>query len=580
MLASAASPSPSASGSAGSRPPEGFLARLLRPEVASLIAFLVVSLIVDLHLTGDGPDYAREVHQRLTRTNPSAMFWDAGHLIWRPLVYVLMKIALALGAPATAADISNVARLLMVVSWLGGLASVMLLPKWLVKNGTSAPSATWASVTLMTTNAFLGYVAGGSAYVPGLACLLAGLYLLSLPHSTARTVAAGIFTGISVLLWLPFVFVLPAALFAQPLLQGPAPERIRSGVMATLACAVVGALAYGVAAAHIGIHSVAAFSAWLSESSHGITHVRGLPKAVFGFSRSFINMGHDGQEFKRFFLHDPYNPISPVDLFRTGLLKFLYFYLVVAMMAVLLWKRRQGVIPWLFCAVMSIPVLAFGVAWQGGDAERYVPMYPAFLLGLAFMLDATGKWRLANRAAGYIFIAIVIVANVTVLSRPGYAAAEEKQLSRVYGFTRDRLPTPRSFATVPATVDGLQTYLSTGATRALKLPVKVPVLGLVTPGVENTIEWRKDFARRALVAWDESGRAWISHRLLSPRPERTWGWVEGDDPRLTWGDFPKFFAPFDKGESFDGAEGYTEILPTQHNRDILAATLAAPTPVR
>ena len=63
--------------------------------------------------------------------------------------------------------------------------------------------------------------------------------------------------------------------------------------------------------------------------------VGGPAPLIFGFARSFINMGDDGILFKRFLLHDPYNPVSLFDLLRLSLFKYLLFY------AFLVWSFKR-----------------------------------------------------------------------------------------------------------------------------------------------------------------------------------------------------------------------------------------------
>ena len=54
------------------------------------------------------------------------------------------------------------------------------------------------------------------------------------------------------------------------------------------------------------------------------------------------------------------------------------------------------------------------------------------------------------------------------------------------------------------------------------------------------------------------------------RPEAHWGWVEGDDPRVSWRELPEFFRQFDTGDAVGGADGFVLIPPSARNRDILS----------
>ena len=68
--------------------------------------------------------------------------------------------------------------------------------------------------------------------------------------------------------------------------------------------------------AHLHLFRLQDLLTWISTASHGVDHIRGVSRAVFGFARSFVNMGRDGLLYKRFLLHDPYNPVSFGQLFQ------------------------------------------------------------------------------------------------------------------------------------------------------------------------------------------------------------------------------------------------------------------------
>ena len=48
--------------------------------------------------------------------------------------------------------------------------------------------------------------------------------------------------------------------------------------------------------------------------------------------------------------------------------------------------------------------------------------------------------------------------------------------------------------------------------------------------------------------WSNGGDAWISSRGFTDRPDPSWRWFEGDDPRVRWSQFPQFFGMF----AYDG----------------------------
>src|SRR5262249_51104617 len=133
------------------------------------------------------------------------------------------------------------------------------------------------------------------------------------PMTWRSGLSAGLALGAAVCLWFPYVLVVPAVLLAPVLLFKADRPRLRLAVWVGVGLSVLLGVAYGTALVCLGITDVAGFRAWMAQSSHGVK-ASGLPRAVFGLARSFLNMGDDGVLFKRFLLKDPYNPVSLGDL--------------------------------------------------------------------------------------------------------------------------------------------------------------------------------------------------------------------------------------------------------------------------
>jgi hypothetical protein len=60
---------------------------------------------------------------------------------------------------------------------------------------------------------------------------------------------------------------------------------------------------------------------------------------------------------------------------------------------------------------------------------------------------------------------------------------------------------------------------------------------------------------------------WISRRAFVKSPPNSWKWAEGDDPRLHWREFQKYFTQVDVGPPVGGEDGFVEILPTPRTRE-------------
>src|SRR4029079_9449525 len=107
-------------------------------------------------------------------------FWDLGHLLWRPLGYVAFVLTAPLTRLSTGAAPNLQAVLaLLGLNWLAGLACTLLLHGLIVRFVAHAANALWATGAFVCTQGVLLYAQTGCAYIPGLAFLLLGLYVLA-----------------------------------------------------------------------------------------------------------------------------------------------------------------------------------------------------------------------------------------------------------------------------------------------------------------------------------------------------------------------------------------------------------------
>jgi hypothetical protein len=293
----------------------------------------------------------------------------------------------------------------LAVNGLAGLATVLLLRAAAVRLGFPEGVALFVASALLFSHAFLNFAQTGSSYVPGLAFVMLALFLAvgtrapslrpkppltfspSSPEAEpeggrAASIAAGLALGTTVCFWFPYVLAAPGVLLAPLVLSGGRRASFWFSARAALAAGALLVLAYGAAMLSLGIGDAAGFRAWVAKSSHGVV-TKGVARMVFGLARSFIFMGEDGVLFKRFLLKDPYNPVSLPDLVRVSLWKFLFFY--AAMLALVANLMRSGSNRRLLALLLvgGLPVVVFGVFWQGGDMERYMPLYPFLFLALA-----------------------------------------------------------------------------------------------------------------------------------------------------------------------------------------------------
>jgi hypothetical protein len=106
----------------------------------------------------------------------------------------------------------------------------------------------------------------------------------------------------------------------------------------------------------------------------------------------------------------------------------------------------------------------------------------------------------------------------------------------------------------------------------------MPPVYMITPLGPRVPFWRRDFACSVLRIWDEGGEVWISKRTIADRPIRSWLWVDGDQPGLTWVDIRGFFRAFARGEERGGEDGFFRMTNTAETRTLLLETIPGGSP--
>ena len=535
--------------------------------------YIFATWFTDADFMGDTVDYVASIIA--IRQGRNYFFWEFAHVLWRPFGWLFSFLV----TPLTRLwigdnEYANVTLQLLVVSWLAGLLMVFLthsLIKRLYKRDWVANVVT---VAMIFSQGFLVHAQSGAAYVPGLSLLLLGLYILvrngEEPERPALTaLMAGAALAGSVCFWVTYVLAVPAALVSPLFIFGFTKKRLRLVLLTGVACAGVAALAYGLVLAQLGIYSVTGFRSWMSASAEAAFIPRGgLPRTVFSFARSFINMGNDGMIFKRFLSNDPFNPVSLSDLFRLSLWKLALFYLFFASIVINLLRSRPGRQVLGLLIVSIIPVMALALFLEGGAVDRYLPIFPFIFLSLAFSLSSNRSLRGLNIVA-LAFFGAASIANVSVLSTSVLNRQQEMAAARIIELQPQLKP--QSLVLTVNLRDELVNFNRSFPLHPINLhngnPLRVG--SLIAPGSENVPRWRKDFASAVLAAWKNGGDVWISRRVLSPQPRSEWGWVESDDPRVSWTDLYTFFSQLEMGQTVGGEDGFLIVLPSPENEKFL-----------
>ncbi len=495
-------------------------------------------------------------------------FWDFGHLLWRPIGWLTFVLLRPITSHIVGSDPrASIASCLFGLNWIAGLLSVLVLNLILRK---VSPRTGWnniLTVGFLVSQALLNFSQTGASYVPGQLLLLLSIYVSILGVTkqnriwVTSLIAGFAFAG-AVCLWFLYIFATPSLALTPIMLVGnPTKSRLRIGLQTCIIAGLVTICAYALVIAHLNLQRWQDVLTWVLTSSHGVDNIKGLSRTAFGFARSFFNMGRDGILFKRFLLHDLYNPVSLFQLFRLSLAKFLLFYYVLICMLVALLRcgSRHFLVSFVICAV---PVMGFAVFWQGGDIERYLPLFPLLFIGLSRgLVDDRARWF---RSIVFVFVAFLGITNISALSRRRSEAKQKTTSQQLLAFKKvlksgsevilldDELATLRH-DTFPVTTqdDLLPTYI------------------LLTVGTSSVPVWRENFSNLVLSVWRNGGDIWVSKRLLDARPDSELAWVEGDDKRISWRDIHGFFSQLEVDASVFSPPGFTLLSASSRNRTFL-----------
>ena len=188
--------------------------------VLVIVLYFAVTALTRAVFQGDTPFYVASISDYSGK--PDFEFWDFGHLLWRSANWSLFQVVHRF---ARSIDSTSLALwILLSVNWLAGLGCVLLVAR-IARKFVSSHLAFLAALTLLVSQVFLNFLHTGSAYVPALYFLLLGLQFASSkpnsgPTSWYKSAAVGAALAMAVLLWLPFVFALPAVFLFPIIVYG------------------------------------------------------------------------------------------------------------------------------------------------------------------------------------------------------------------------------------------------------------------------------------------------------------------------------------------------------------------------
>jgi hypothetical protein len=502
-----------------------------------------------------------------------SVFWDFGHLIWRPFLKVLLS---HLSAPALSDRFLSAFHIL---DWLSTIAGLITL--WFViatlRLFTRRMIATAASAVLFTySQAMLTYCKGGCAYVFGLLALAAGFYtLLRAAKAEQKTwlsaAVSGAWLALAVCLWFPYILAVPGTLLAPVVISDRPREQQRLLLQTMMICGLLGSIVYGAVAVHLGIRNLHGFEAWAKGSSHGIT-ISGGTRVVFGFANSFLSLGESGARavaFKRFLVHDPYNPVSLLQLFGLTLWKIILFYIFLVLVLVRLAHSQQGHCALLELALTALPVLGFAALWQGADLERYLPLFPALMLAVGLGVSST-RFRSATACMVGGFVISLIIANLSSLAA-GPRYRQLRQMTTTVLSLNEGLP-PESLVLLPPMHPLQRIYWD--FPEALPLAEhRLKLERLVDLHTSDTPRWRELACAQMSELWNKQIPVVIESSLLQASPKEESAWVEGDDPGVRWRDINAFTTELELGSRVGNTDFFL-IPATERNIEAIDACLS------
>ena len=536
--------------------------------------YLVTLLLIRPEDYSDTFNYAKHiVDQHYLPAQPQgSAFWDFGHVLWRPMGYMVWSPFRGVLAKAFGGDeLLAAGAVLISLSIVGGLTGAVFLFLLAARTTRSPAAAAIATVGYLSTNAILHYQLTGMSYVAGLACQIAGLYYLHRSITErrlgfARGIAAGLPLGLSVVVWFPYVLSLPG-IFCYALLVREGDDipdfRRRAALLVGLAAgaAAVVMVVYGCAMAAGHFTSVASVSNWIARSRYDKLPNRGVLRMLGSIPRGFFSLGQGSTAWKRMLFE--HRILSPVDLIRTGIWKVALVYLALAASVHALWRSVWGRRLLVCLFVTALPIAIFAAfLFEATPPERYMAAFPLLFLGFAWIMADPGAGRIVRFALA-AFFACTLAVNVTALLR--FREPAEFESARIeLRALNDRIA-PHDCIVVLSLQDPV-VRLVEARPFSPSSRIRFQYFSPVPWGSAHPESWRRVVAERVETAWKNGGRAWLANRFLADLPDPAWGWVEGDDRRIRWSDFHLFFERLDLGNAFGGTDGFSEILPTERNR--------------
>lgn len=395
------------------------------------LALVILPVFFDLtnpYWYGDAIWYALDVASGTGR-----LPYESGHLLWRPLAYVMWR---GLHAVGIGVDPLEVLRALSALAT--GLVCVFT---WRLAAALTASEeqGVGAAAVVATSKMCLVYGGSGSSYTAAMAFST----LAFLPLVRDRSHGWGARDGAAACAAITFAWACwGTAVLVAPGLLVAALLRARGTIVQRLVRTVALGAAIGAAISALAISAWACvgdpiggvgFLDWLRASSHGrpmSLSAIGSARAVYGFLVSFVHLGETGTVVKGV-LHGGGVSLAVIGAFGLALAAA-----VLASVALVSFARsaladdgfgatRTREIAAIAVATVA-PVVAFAIAWKGSDIERFSLALPLLAIvavhGLASSRAAVSLLRGKEGRAGLALAAVLALVNLGTFVLPTLAS--------------------------------------------------------------------------------------------------------------------------------------------------------------
>lgn len=391
---------------------------------------------------------------------------------------------------------------------------------------------------------------------------------LAIRRAPGRPYTLSLFAGLALALsagfWIAFVWAIPAVIFAAPILFGFSRRNLLRSTATLASFAGVVCLMFGAAILILDLRSLEQIVDWKIYSSHGI-ETSGISRVVYGLPQTFAYMGKGGAQFKRFLLSDPDYHFSVWNLVNLTFVNLLIFYLsgicALRLLTASVFRGRFIV----FLAFSILPLAAFAATFDGAAVERYLPVVPGVFLALGLAMSVKHYWPLKLLLACSITLLVPI--NLFILTNAPHVWISEKVLMRSEILSSITTDGDQVFTAV--WTDPLINFTRSFPFHDLNFNGNRKYLSLLTPGTSQTRKWKEEFAFRALQAWDNDQRVFVSVSAFRENPEAEWNWVEGFDRHVRWRDVPAFSEHLDVNCLLDQGGEWVMINDNGVNRSFL-----------